>query len=1109
MSSPGSDIALTVSGYDPLTVDAEQLIGGGRISEVLVLGDDVPDIIDDVDDLRMVPQPEVSLPEGVYWFTGVTPSAAMIVSVGTRAHEPVATTDSEPGPGTPLGAALGWLEHLWEGAQPLERPAFKVGEGVIVATSGEDATVRGREVIMGRWQYTVSVAGSQRTVSERAIAAREVSDDPLAWVTGDPSDARRFAATLTRAKLEDHFTDTVFSFRATKTLFRPYQFKPVLKLLNSGSMRMLIADEVGLGKTIEAGLAWTELEARMRADRVLVVCPSSLVTKWQREMDERFGFELIEFGPKLRVDTLERLETGKSRPRVAYIASIESLRKWDGLERASQLGLNFDLVIVDEAHAFRNSETKSHQLGQAISQWADALLFLSATPVNLRSGDLYNLLELLVPGEFDDVHSLERRIAPNATLHRITSSLLDPNVTNKERLGWLETLAADPFGNVLLHRPATKLLRELLRGPHLAPRDVARVKRLCSELHGLAAEITRTRKVEVRDDKAVRSPRVVEVEWTDAERDFYGAFFDWCKVRAQVSGQPMNFSMQMPLRLAGSCLPAAARDVLDWRSSFTGDASRSESAMVPPSRALIELASRLGSDTKYEQFEPVVLDLVEQKRQMLVFTFSRKTLDYLHTRLLHAGVRVATLHGDVPKDERHRVMEGFRAGEFDVVLATKVASEGLDFEFCSVVVNYDLPWNPMEVEQRIGRIDRVGQRESKIVILNFHTPGTIETDIIERVMARIGVFEQAIGELEPIIEAAWRGFESQLLDFDLTEEQRAQKSREVIAAIEEQKLALQDVETAAPYLISSDGMDIEGLEADLVAAGRYVGQRELAILVRDWVEAYGGRVTERAPLLTVEGNAELASHVTRLVSSRIRTGSEVEATASNLRNAISVTVTLDQEHARTTGTTLLTATHPLVLAAQKMPGHRQARLGAIRLDPDEAGVPAGAYLCLLSVARWDGVRPLHEVWSAAVDLAGLRPASQALGDAVMAGVAAGSLSSARIGSGFRLDTAVRVAVREIARRRIVREEQLLEENGAIAATREESLREGHERRRAKLNKQVQSLIAKGHERMLPAALGRLKREDEKYAKRSADLDQSTAATLGTSDLVVCLVEVTG
>ena len=146
----------------------------------------------------------------------------------------------------------------------------------------------------------------------------------------------------------------VFSFRATRTLFRPYQFKPVLKLLSTGTLRLLIADEVGLGKTIEAGLVWTEMEARRQADRVLVVCPSSLVAKWRREMEDRFGFTLVELDNPGLQEMTERLETDRLPRRGAYICSIERLRTWEGLKRAAELGLNFDLSIVDEAHAFRN-----------------------------------------------------------------------------------------------------------------------------------------------------------------------------------------------------------------------------------------------------------------------------------------------------------------------------------------------------------------------------------------------------------------------------------------------------------------------------------------------------------------------------------------------------------------------------------------------------------------------------------------------------------------------------------------------------------------------------------------------------------------------------------
>ena len=223
--------------------------------------------------------------------------------------------------------------------------------------------------------------------------------------------------------------------------------------------------------------------------------------------------------------------------------------------------------------------------------------------------------------------------------------------------------------------------------------------------------------------------------------------------------------MQMPLRLAGSCLRQAARSVLEWGQAWdieveeTEDRARSrkvaKSADVPPTADLVRLARGLESDTKLDQFRTVLDDLTAQGKQAIVFTFSRKTLHYLEQRIGRA-YRVGVLHGGVARRERDAVMAAFRHRDFDFLLATKVASEGLDFEFCSAVVNYDLPWNPMEIEQRIGRIDRIGQVEKKLVVWNFHTPGTIEELIRERVHERIKVFERSIGELEPILDYEWR-----------------------------------------------------------------------------------------------------------------------------------------------------------------------------------------------------------------------------------------------------------------------------------------------------------------------------------------------------------------
>ena len=1113
MSAPPSAMVAQTHGYHPLVSDAVSLLSGGHFRELLILGTVVPDAADHVGEVRVVLEPPVDLPVGVYWFSRVDPPCVLLVSRGAAPSAGLTLDPGEVAEGSSLEQALRWLEYLWEDAAEVVPPSFRIGDEILTAR-GEDGVIRARDFVQGRWLYIVFAGGRTQRLTERSLRARPQVDDPTAWVKSSSVGPTSFAATLTRAKLDGHFTDTVFSFRATRTLFRPYQFKPVMKLLTTGSLRMLIADEVGLGKTIEAGLLWTELEARRRADRVLVVCPSSLVAKWQREMDERFGFELVELTAERLADLMQRLETGRQPRRAAYVCSIERLRTWPGLGTATDLGLQFDLAIADEAHAFRNSDTKSHALGEYISQWSDASVMLSATPVNLRNQDLFNLLGLLVPGEFGDLVALEERIGPNAVLHRVTGSLFDPDVSNADRISWLKSLSSEPLGRALMGRPDFRLLLEVLRAPELTPHDVVRIKRLCSELHGLSAEVTRTRKVEVQEDKAVREPHLITVNWTAPEHAFYDAYYTWCVERAKAKSMPLYFSMQMPLRLAGSCLPEAAQAVLNWNagsgvlSEENQEAAESSTTGpdVAPGPALTDFARQLDVDTKYAKFRAAIVDLVTRGKRTIVFTFSRKTLAYLQRRL-EKEIPVAVLHGGVAKDSRDRIMADFRDGAYVVLLATRVASEGLDFEFCSALVNYDLPWNPMEVEQRIGRIDRIGQTEAKILVLNFHTPGTIETDIIERVMTRIGVFEHAIGALEPILETKWSEVQSLLFDFTLTPQQRDLRTKELLAALEEKALALADVESASPYLISSDGIDIDGLESDLLSSGRYVGQRELALLVADWASTYGGKAGIEGERLTVIGNAEMASHVQRLVDLGERTRAEVDEIMSDLRNEFPLRLAVDQETSRVGGLPLITATHPVVRAACGVPGHRQGRLAKLRVPLNRVDLPEGDYLTLLSVAKWNGVRPLHEVWSSSVDLGSLTLAPERLGEAVMAQLAEGNLTGSSHEFHQNLEEAVELAARDLATRTLVREDELMAENDAIADTRKASLRQVHERRMAVLEQQIRTLLMGGHYRVLPAAQGQLKREQQRYETRSQELVDRHAAMLGTSDLAVCLVEV--
>ncbi len=1110
---PDPGVLAVTHGYHPLVTDATAMLATGLFTDVLALGPDLPDPAGAVERVRQLVVPTVSLPEGVYWFGDLEPAPLLVVTSGAMPgagiHEPAAEVAED----SPVASALGWFDHLWDDADEVPLPRFDVTDEVITQ-AGQDGMIKSRQFAHGRWVYQVFAGSRIQRIEENALLPRPTVDSPEAWVRTEPAPAERLAATLTRAKLEKQFTDTVFSFRATRTIFRPYQFKPVMKLLSTGSLRLLIADEVGLGKTIEAGLLWTELDARRHANRVLVVCPSALLTKWQLEMRERFGFELTELTGTGLADLKDRLESDRLPRRRAWICSVERLRAWKGLADVEELGLQLDLVIVDEAHVFRNSNTKSHALGELLSRWADAYVLLSATPVNLRNNDLYNLLELLVPGEFQDLADLQERIEPNRVLNRVTGSLLDTSVSNSTRRRWLSDLSDSTFGRIIAMRPDFVLLCEILERPHLSPADVVQVKRICSELGGLSAQVTRTRKIDVQENKAVREPRPVKVRWTRREHDFYQAYLQWCIERARVRDTPLHFGMQMPLRLAGSCLPEAAALVLAWgqapgvRDEVNARAETSVGVSgpdVPPSTRLRDLAAAVDVDAKLEQFLRVVDNLINQGRQGLVFTFSRRTLSYLE-RHLRGRCRTAVLHGGVGRDDRARIMADFRAGGYDIVVATKVASEGLDFEFCSVLVNYDLPWNPMEIEQRIGRIDRIGQTEQKVVIINFTTPGTIESDILERVLTRIGIFEHAIGALEPIIESMWPDLESSLLDFSLTPAQRAQRTQEFLAAVAEQERAADEIESAAPHLISSDGVDIEGLEPDLLASGRYVGQQELALLVSDWVGSYEGRCRISGDNVTVIGNSELAGHVRDLAQRGEKTRSEVDRILSDLTHQLPIQLSLDQETSRVTGVPLLTANHPLVRAALHVPGHRQTRFSAITMPAHDAAVAPGTYLVHLRVANWNGVRPLHEVWTVTVDARTLQPATD-LGDRLMAAVAAGSLRPAWFDGAIDLHPALSVSNDLLLQRQIRIRDTLTAENEAFLASRRLSVEQVHQRRTQALESRIATLRTRGRERMVPLFEAQQQREDNRFAGLLQDISARSTAMLSTEDLAVCVVEV--
>jgi superfamily II DNA or RNA helicase len=1104
-------------GYHPMETDFSRLAGDRVASTLLVVGpvgtsgDLLSECVHLVGEVRLLDQPDVDLPRGAYWFDGW--NEAMIVTGPALGGSPATVSLEDLDDDHPLAHALGWARHWWSRAATLRPPRFRVHDEAMITPGGMIVDVRRRTYATGQWMYEVRIDGRLSMVGEASLDDVPGLGGPLEWTRSRPVAANRFATTLTRAKLRDRFTDTVFAFRATRTIFRSYQFKPIMKVLQTGRSRLLIADEVGLGKTIEAGLVWTELEARGDADRVLVVCPSVLVEKWRQEMDERFGFDLIELNSAGLRDLLSKASTGRLPKRAAYVVSLQLLRTWEGLQDLAEFQPSFDLVVVDEAHAMRNTDTASFALGSLLSDWARNLIFLTATPVNLRSTDLYSLMRLLQPGELGDQFTFELQLEPNAVLHRLQVSLFDQDVTSTQRLAMLDELGDMPFGRPLLNRPEARLLRGILEDGPLSPSGQAHARRLLLELNTTSSVVTRTRKVEVQEDKSVREPRSLEVTWNEVESAFYRDYLDWCVRRAALAGTPLNFSMQMPLRLASSCLPAAAASVAAWppRShDEDGDGSRAEltpSQSEPPHPGLLLAARELGGvDSKFDSLLGLLQTILAEGRQALLFTFSRATLDYLARRLVgHA--RVAVLHGGVDKRARHEVMADFRAGRYDLVLATRVASEGLDFEFCSVLINYDLPWNPMEVEQRIGRLDRIGQKAEKILVFNFHTPDTIESSILQRVLDRIGVFERSIGELEPIVQDRWRDLRQVAFDFSLSEQQRQLKTDQVLAAIETQAIDLRELQAASDYLLTTDDAPVDGMEEDLVRSGRYVGQRELALLLNDWAETSGSRPgswDEGTSVFRFRGTSAMAKQLEGLVGSGARSRLEVQASIDALRSESEIYLALDQEVSRTSGLDLLTASHPLTLAALQVPGHELARFASLQLE-SSGSIRPGRFLVQSAVATWQGVRPTKELWHAAVDLETLQ-ASEEVGDAVFAAVANGDLNDADPRTGD-LSMAVARTSQMLLERQVAEESERRAVNDALVETRLASASTMHQRKTADLRARRQGLLDKDDRRMASLFDAQIRHEAQRFERLTNDLADKYACGLYVEPLAVCVVEV--
>lgn len=1103
--------------YHPVLADIDKYLTRYPVNRLLVIGETLPSIPSNVQLIRLNNVPDFPLPVGLFLFNDDAGWALMYVSNGNTSQGSLSAQWSDLEDDHPFIYAYGWFVELFNTSSNVPLPKFISGDQVQILPSMDEGTIRNRDFDEGKWWYGVRTEGRTQDFPEESLTHPFFDDDPLDWIRRDPDSAQDLSATLTRTKLRQQLTDTVYSFRASRTIFRPYQFRPVLRLLESGMLNLLVADEVGLGKTIEAGLIWTELEARQQANQVLVVCPSMLVAKWRAEMLERFDFELEELTRDSLNEFLVRLEEDRLPQRFHAIVSVERLRTWPGLERAAELCPRFDLIIADEAHIFRNATTKSFALGSLLSDWSEALVFLSATPLNLGNKDLFNLLQLLAPGDFENIAILESRLEPNAVLNRLSSGLFDKSQNPKKRAELFETLDSMKFGPITRSRPECQELEVLLSKDELTPSDKAGAKRLISSLHALSTVVTRTRKVEVQDKKSVRSAQQIIVKWTPEEAALYLAIEKWQMNRALSKDIPPGFATQMPLRLASSCLPAARDRIIKMRAgsilvesdAVSGDSPASDQndpSEDLPTLDVIEAANRLGNvDTKLKEFLNALMPIIHENKRVLVFTFSRYTLSYLEEQL-QGRMRFAVMHGDVPKADRHKIMQDFRENKYDVLLASRVASEGLDFEFCSAVVNYDLPWNPMEVEQRIGRIDRFGQTEEKIVILNFHTPGTIESEIVERIHSRIGVFEDSIGELEPIIQSAILELGKTVYDFKLTKDERAKKTELAMTAIVAQQFAKEELENASSFLVSSDQVEIDELEETLISAGRFIGSDELVLLLTVWAKSHAGsssEISQDKNWLTIYGNVGMSDDVERVAAAGERSRAELEKYVQKLRDEHAILICLDQETARKQGADLISANHPLVRAAIRSSDAKLCRFSQVKIR--SSAVAKGSYLVAIARAQWNGLRPTKELWTSAVRTENGTPV-EGIGELVLSSLALGQLqeSSSKISVG---DQVAKKCISQLRNRKTAEEAKRQSENESLLSIRRLSINETFSRKISQIETKVATAQSNGNDVAARLLQSQISRQSTILKNAISDLESHSKGIVEMEYIATCVVEI--
>ena len=454
--------------------------------------------------------------------------------------------------------------------------------------------------------------------------------------------------------------------------------------------KALLADEVGLGKTIEVGMILKEMHYRETDDSVLILTPAQLAKQWQGELREKFGLEFV-------CNYDDEFQGFDSHD---YIISSIDTAKSDRYQ-PSVLSRDWNVLVLDEAHYVKNEDTDRYELIDNLTY--DYAFFLTATPIQNELTDLYNIVSLLRPGLFGSRDTFHHYFVDNG----------QETLVNRDEL--------------------QQRLNQVMIRNRRAETDI---------------DFT-NRRIDTRTFEPSRAERALYDAVTEYVREAY----------SEDRGQKLVLMMlQKEVVSSPKALEQTIRKQLDENNELTHQNEL---------ETILEKIDTIDTVTKQQR----LFDIVEEARDhvemgcVIVFTQFRATQQQVMEALQEQGYTTHAFHGGHSSQEKEEIIEKFRE-EGGVLVSTDAMSEGRNLQFCNIMVNYDLPWNPMKVEQRIGRIHRIGQKR-EVFVFNMALEGTIEEYVLERLYHKIDLFQQTVGELSTILtrlEDSGKGFEDEIFE---------------------------------------------------------------------------------------------------------------------------------------------------------------------------------------------------------------------------------------------------------------------------------------------------------------------------------------------------------